>query len=130
MGFPIGANVEGHATFAPALLMRFRYALQDDGAGIQFSGVLGGGVVRNTVVIDEAPDGMNTDTTVMGPLLFGGGLGYILALSGPMRVVAEVNALAAVTAGFDELGSCPGDGCVRPTNGAQFDANLAVLVAF
>jgi hypothetical protein len=130
MGVPIGANVEGHATFAPALLMRFRYALQDDGAGIQFSGVLGGGVVRNTVVIDEAPDGMNTDTTVMGPLLFGGGLGYILALSGPMRVVAEVNALAAVTAGFDELGSCPGDGCVRPTNGAQFDANLAVLVAF
>jgi hypothetical protein len=130
MGFPLGANVEGHATFAPALLMRFRYALREDGEGLQFSGVLGGGVVRNTVVIDEAPEGMNTDTTAMGPLLFGGGLGYLLSLGGPMKLVAEVNALAALTAGFDELGTCPGDGCVRPTNGAQFDANIGVLVAF
>lgn len=130
MGFPLGANVEGHATFAPALLMRFRYGLQEGGDGLQVSGVLGGGLVRNTVEISEAPEGMNTDTTAMGPLLFGGGVGYILALSNAMRLVAEVNALAAVTAGFDELGGCPGDGCVRPTNGAQFDANLGVLVSF
>jgi hypothetical protein len=128
MGFPVGANVDGHATFAPAGLARFRYALGADGDGLQFSGVLGGGIIRNTVVIDEAPDDMNTDTTAMGPLLFGGGLGYILSLGGPMRLVAEVNALAAVTAGFDEIGS--GDGAVSPKNGAEFDANLAVLFAF
>lgn len=131
MGFPIGANVDGHATFAPAGLLRFRYApFGSDGDGVQLSGVLGGGIIRNTVVIDEAPDDMNTDTTAMGPLLFGGGLGYIVSLGGPMRLSAEVNALAAVTAGFDEIGTCPGDGCVTPTNGVQFDANLAVLVAF
>ncbi len=131
MGFPLGANVEGHATFAPAVLMRLRYApIGDDGDGLQLSGVIGGGIIRNTVVIDEAPDGMNTDTTAMGPLLFGAGLGYILAVGGPLKVVAEVNALAAVKAGFDEIGTCPGDGCVRPTNGAEFDANLGVLVAF
>jgi len=132
MGFPLGANVEGHATFAPAGLMRFRYALAADGDGLQFSGALGGGVIRNTVTIDEAPDGMNTDTTVMGPLLVGAGMGYGISLSGPLRVVAEVNALGALKAGFDELGDCSDANatCVRPTNGAQFDASLAMLFSF
>lgn len=130
MGFPIGANVEGHATFAPAGLLRARYALSESGEGLMVSGALGGGVIRNTVEIKDAMDGNNTDTTAMGPLLFGGGVGYSKSLGGPMRLIAELNALAALTAGFDELGPCPGDGCVNPKNGAQFDANIAVLFAF
>jgi len=130
MGFPIGANVDGHATFAPAGLLRVRYALSETGEGVQVSGAIGGGVLRNTVPIKDAVGAMDTDTTAMGPLLFGGGLGYAKSLGGPMRLVAEVNALAAVTAGFSTLGTCPGDGCVEPKNGAQVDANLALLFAF
>lgn len=133
MGFPIGANVEGHATFAPAGLLRVRYALSETGEGIQVSGALGAGIIRNTVQIkDAADDTMNTDTTAMGPVLLGGGVGYAKSLGGPMRIVAEVNALAAFTAGFDELGACGEgqDGCVRPKTGAQVDANLALLFAF
>ena len=129
MGFPIGANVDGHATFAPAGLLRYRYALDSVSNGLQFSGVLGAGVIRNTVTIKNAADDMDTDTTVMGPVLVGGGVGYVYALGGPMRLVAEVNALAAVTAGVNEVG-CPGEGCVALKNGAQFDANIAMLFAF
>ncbi len=133
MGFPVGANVEGHATFAPAGLLRVRYALREDGQGIQVSGTLGGGIIRNTVQIKDATDAnMDTDTTAMGPVLFGGGVGFAKSLGGPMRIVAEVNALAAITAGIDELGPCGEgeDGCVRPKSGAQVDANVALLFAF
>tara|TARA_R110002073_G_scaffold142117_2_gene293638 strand:+ start:180251 stop:181645 length:1395 start_codon:yes stop_codon:yes gene_type:complete len=131
MGFPVGANVDGHATFAPAGLLRVRYALDPSGEGVQVSGAIGAGVIRNTVTIQDPADAnMDTDTTAMGPVLFGGGVGYGMSLGGPMRLVAEVNALAAFTAGFDELGSCPGDGCVRPKTGVQVDANLALLFAF
>ncbi|MCP4445910.1 MAG: hypothetical protein GY811_11280 [Myxococcales bacterium] len=133
MGFPIGANVMGHASFAPAGLLRVRYALSPSGEGIQVSGALGAGVIRNTVQIKDPTDAaMDTDTTAMGPVLFGGGFGYAKSLGGPMKIVAEVNAIAAVTAGFDELGPCGEgeDGCVRPKSGAQVDANLALLFAF
>ncbi len=131
LGFPVGANVDGHATVAPAGLLRVRYALSESGEGIQLSGAIGGGVIRNTVTIKDASDSnMDTDTTAMGPVLFGGGVGYGMSLGGPMRLVAEVNALAAINAGIDELGNCPGNGCVRPKTGAQVDANLALLFAF
>ncbi len=125
MGFPLGANIEGHATFAPAGLLRVRYALSTSGEGIQVSGALGGGMMRNTVEIEDPEvSDMNVDTTVMGPVIFGAGVGYVKSLGGPIRLVAEVNVLAAVTAGIDELGSA------RPKNGAQADANLALLFAF
>lgn len=130
MGFPLGANVEGHATFAPAGLLKARYMLSKGGEGFQVSGAIGGGIIRNIVPIDGAPSDMNTDTTAMGPLLLGAGVGYSKSLGGPMRLVAELGALGALTAGFDELGPCPGDGCVRPKNGVQLDANLALLFAF
>ncbi len=129
-GFPIGANVEGHATFAPAGLLRVRYILDPSGEGVQVSGSIGGGVIRNVVNIENASPGMDTDTTVMGPLLIGGALGYSLSIGGPIRLVAELNALAALTAGIKELGDCPGAGCVKPKNGLQIDANLAFQLAF
>lgn len=129
-GFPIGANVEGHATFAPAGLLRVRYNLDPSGNGIQVAGSIGGGIIRNVVHIDNASPGMDTDTTAMGPLLVGGAVGYSMALGGPIRLVAELNALAALTAGITELGDCPGNGCVKPKNGLQVDANLAFQLAF
>jgi hypothetical protein len=129
MGFAVGANVMGHATAAPAGLLRMRYALAESGSGFQVSGAIGGGIIRHTVKV-EAPSGMDTDTTASGPFLIGGGLGYTKPLSGSMSFVAEVNSLAAVPVGIKEIGTCPGEGCVKPHFGLQFDLNLGVLLAF
>ncbi|HYU15590.1 MAG TPA: hypothetical protein VEL05_05955, partial [Candidatus Acidoferrum sp.] len=132
LGFAIGANVPGHATVAPAGLVRLRYALTGTASdpGLQLSGAAGGGIIRHTVKVDEETPGEDTDTTASGPFLLGGGLGYLISLSGPMQLVAEVNALAAFPGGIKEVGSCPGSGCVRPHFGVELDANLGLLVAF
>lgn len=130
MGFAVGANVMGHATAAPAGLLRVRYALDPSGAGLQVSGSVGGGIIRNTVKVEEAPSGMDTDTTASGPFLIGGGFGYTKPISGAMAFVGEFNALAAVPAGIKEIGTCPGEGCVKPHFGLQFDINLGVLLSF
>lgn len=130
MGFALGANVMGHATAAPAGLLRLRYALDESGAGLQVSGSIGGGIIRHTVKVEEAPGGMDTDTTASGPFLIGGGLGYTKPISGAMSLVGEVNALAAAPVGIKEIGTCPGEGCVKPHFGLQFDINLGLLLAF
>ncbi len=73
---------------------------------------------------------MDTDTTASGPFVVGGGLGYLMPLSGAMNLVAELNALAAFPAGIEEIGPCPGSGCVRPNTSIQADFNLGLLFAF
>jgi tetratricopeptide (TPR) repeat protein len=130
MGFALGANVSGHATAAPSGLLRLRYALSESGLGFQVSASAGGGIIRNTVKVEEAASDMDTDTTASGPFLAGGGIGYVMALSGVSHLVAELSALAAFPGGIDELGPCPGSGCVRPNFGIQADFNLGVLFAF
>lgn len=130
MGFALGANIEGHATAAPAGLVRLRHALAPSGEGLVLSGAVGGGIIRHTVKVEEAPEGMDTDTTASGPFLVGAGVGYVKALSGPLQLVGELNGLAAFPGGIQELGSCPGAGCVEPHFGMQFDVNLGVLMAF
>jgi hypothetical protein len=130
MGFALGANVSGHATAAPSGLLRLRYALSGSGEGLQLSGAAGGGIIRHTVKVEQAAADMDTDTTASGPFLAGGGLGYIMPLSGAMHLVAELNALAAFPAGIEEIGPCPGSGCVRPNTSIQADFNLGILFAF
>jgi hypothetical protein len=130
MGFALGANVSGHATAAPSGLLRLRHALSESGEGLQISGALGGGIIRHTVKVEEAAADMDTDTTASGPFLVGGGLGYLMPLSGAMNLVAELNALAAFPAGIEEIGPCPGSGCVRPNTSIQADFNLGLLFAF
>jgi hypothetical protein len=130
MGFAVGANVMGHATAAPAGLLRLRYALDESGAGFQVSGAIGGGIIRHVVKVEEAPSGMDADTTASGPFLIGGGVGYKKPISGSMAFVGELNSLAAVPVGIKEIGTCPGEGCVKPHFGLQFDINLGVLMSF
>jgi hypothetical protein len=130
LGFAIGANVMGHATQAPSGVLRLRYALDESGDGFQISGAAGGGIIRHTVKVEQAADGMDTDTTASGPFLVGGGLGYIMPINSVMRLVAELNALAAIPGGIEEIGPCPGSGCVRPQFAVQMDLNLGVLFAF
>jgi hypothetical protein len=130
MGFALGANIDGHATAAPAVLGRVRHALAASGDGLVLSGAVGFGIIRHTVKVEQAPEGMDTDTTASGPFLVGAGLGYLKAMSGSLRLVGELNGLAAFPGGIQELGTCPGAGCVEPNFGFQFDLNLGLLVAF
>jgi hypothetical protein len=130
MGLALGANVSGHATAAPSGLLRLRFALSDSGEGFLLSLAGGGGIIRNTVKVEAASSGMDTDTTASGPFIAGAGLGYLKALSGATHFVAELNALAAFPAGIEELGPCPGSGCVRPHFGVEVDVNFGLLFAF
>ena len=131
-GFPVGANIMGHATGAPAGLIRARYALDPSGDGLQVTGSIGAGLLRHTVTIENQQPDMDTDTTASGPVLLGVGAAYVRPLSGPMKFIVELNSIAAFTAGFDELGDCAedGQGCIRPSFGLQLDANLGILFAF
>ncbi len=130
MGFPIGANLMGHATAAPSGVVRMRYTTRETGTGLALSGAIGGGIIRHTVKLKEpVSEQMDTDTVASGPLILGAGVGYIASLGGPIRFIAELNALAGVPV-IDELGTCPGSGCVRPNLGVQMDANLGLMFAF
>ena len=130
MGFAFGANVMGHASQAPSGVLRLRYSLDESGDGFQLSAAAGGGIIRHTVKVEQAVEGMDTDTTASGPFLVGGGLGYLIPINSVMRFVAELNALAAIPGGIEEIGPCPGSGCVRPQFAVQMDLNLGVLFAF
>lgn len=124
IGFPIGANIDGHATTAPAALVRMRYAFGETGNGVQVSGSLGGGIIRNTIKLREANPEMDTDIAAIGPLLAGFGAGYIAPLGGPVKLTAEVSTLAAVPV-VDELGSA------KVLNfGLQVDVNIGLLFGF
>jgi hypothetical protein len=136
LGFPIGANRQGHATAAPAGFLRLRYALSPEGGGIAFSGSVGGGFIRNTVKLTNAPDDMNVDTTLMGPLFVGGGAGYIASLGGPIKFLAEVNATMGIPV-IDQMGTCPSApgevkdaSCLQPNFGLEVDANLGLMFGF
>lgn len=96
IGVPLGANVEGHATLAPAVLARLRYSLADNGEGIRIMGQLGAGILRNTIKLDTSMPTMDTDVVAQGPLLVGGGVGYKKQLGGGIAFLAEGSALAGI----------------------------------
>jgi hypothetical protein len=129
MGFPIGANLPGHATAAPAGFLRYRHALDASGDGLQVSASIGGGIIRHTVKLSDATAEEDTDTAATGPLFIGGGAGYTHAMGGPIKFVAELNAIAGIPV-VEEMGTCPGSGCVKPNFALHFDVNLALLFAF
>src|SRR5690606_8712984 len=69
LGFPIGANIPGHRPVAPAGLLRVRHNLSSGGSGVTVVGGVGGGVVSDTIALDGAPEGMDTDVVSLGPVL-------------------------------------------------------------
>jgi len=96
IGFPIGANVDGHATAAPGALVRVRYALAKNGEGVRVMGQLGAGIMRNTIKLDNSEPGMDTDVVAQGPLLVGGGAGFVKRLAGAVSVTADLSLLAGI----------------------------------
>ena len=127
MGFPIGANIEGHSTGAPAGMIRLRHALGDGQDGLQVTGSIGGGIMRSTIKLTEAEMGMDTDIVATGPLLVGAGAAYTAALGGPIKFVAELNAIAGIPV-IGELGAEPNT--FKLNFGVQFDLNLGLMFGF
>lgn len=123
LGFPIGANLPGHAVAAPALLVRMRRAAEPDGTGLQLSAVLGAGYARHTVGLAVPTFGGDTDTAAAGPLLVGGGGGYVLKLGGPLRLAAEADLLVAVPVVAEFVGA-------ETAFGVHLGFDLALVVAF
>lgn len=118
IGMPIGANVEGHATAAPGALARVRFALSENGDGVRVMGQVGAGILRNTIKLDAAMNGMDTDVVAQGPLLIGGGIGYAKHLSSSLSFTADLSVLAGIAV-VDRLGSAP-----KLNNGAGADLSI------
>lgn len=128
IGLPIGANVnavdrEGHSTIAPGGMLRVRYALSPTGEGIRVMGQVGGGVMRNTIHLKTMVDGMDTDIVGQGPLLIGGGVGYMKKLSNNFAFVADLSALAGIAI-VDQVGG------LNVNNGFGADLSLGIAVGF
>ena len=122
LGIPVGANVDGHATAAPGGLLRVRYALGATGEGVRLMGQAGAGILRNTIKLDNAQPGMDTDVVAQGPLLLGGGIGYTKRLSGNVSMIADLSVLAGIAV-VKSIGPAP-----VLNNG--FGADLSVGVQF
>ncbi|MCX5746491.1 MAG: tetratricopeptide repeat protein [Proteobacteria bacterium] len=124
LGIPLGANIDNHATLAPAVVARVRYTLSDSGEGVRLMGQVGGGIIRNTLKVDNEMPGMDTDIVAQGPLLIGAGLGYMKRLGSSLQFVADLSALAGIAV-VDKLGSAP-----ALNSGVTADLSLGIVVGF
>lgn len=118
VGLPIGANVDGHATAALGGLARVRISLAENGDGPRVMAQVGAGVLRNTIKLDAAADGMDTDIVAQGPLLIGGGIGYAKHLSSSMSFIADFSVLAGIAV-VDHFSAAP-----KLNNGVGADLSI------
>ena len=125
LGIPIGANVDGHATLAPAGLVRVRYGLGEGGEGVRVMGQIGAGILRNTITLDNPTAGMDTDIVAQGPLLLGGGVGFTKKLSGNIAFVVDISALAGIAV-INHLGTAPNMTALN--TGISADASIGISV--
>lgn len=123
LGFTIGANIQGHSTGAPAALLRLRKSLSEDGNGLQLNASIGGGIIRHTVKLANAPAEMDTDTTATGPVFIGGGAAYTKPMGGSLKFVAELNAIAGIPI-VEEFGG------VKPNFALHVDVNIGFMFGF
>jgi hypothetical protein len=130
IGFPLGADVAGAATLAPAVFGRVSYRFGDEG-GAYVHGDVGGGYIRHTIALSASSASMNmgsTDTFVTGPLLIGAGGGWIQPLGkGPLRFVVDVNVIAGIPI-IDQIGS--GARASEPGFALHADLSLGLGLAF
>jgi hypothetical protein len=122
-GFPIGANVMGHATIAPAGFARVRYGLSASGQGLRVMGEIGGGILRNTIKLDTMMPGMNTDIVAQGPLLVGAGVGFTRHLGGSIVFQADLDVITGIAV-VEKLGSA------ILNSGISADLTLGVAFGF
>lgn len=104
LGVPVGANFDGHSTYAPAGLARLRYALSPTGEGLHVFAQAGFGFVRHAVRVDNPQPGMDTDVLAQGPVLIGGGMGATMNLTPSVALFADMTLLGAIAV-VDRLGT-------------------------
>jgi hypothetical protein len=129
IGFPLGANVSGKATLAPAALARATYIFGRH-KGAYLHGDLGGGLIRHVVKLSTASATTamgDTDTYATGPLLVGGGAGYLFPIGGSLRFVIDLNVLAGIPV-VSKLGSDAK--ATKPGFAINADLSLGMLIAF
>lgn len=124
LGFPIGANITGHSTTAPAGFVRVRYALSSAGDGVRVMGELGGGFLRSTIKLDNMMPGMNTDIVAQGPLLLGAGIGFARHLSRSIAFQVDLDVITGIAI-VSKLGSA-----TRLNSGISADMSLGLAVGF
>jgi hypothetical protein len=126
LGFPIGANITGHSTIAPAGFLRLRYALSASGSGLGVMAEIGAGILRNTLKLDAASTtpGMETDIVAQGPLLLGAGIGYVQRLGGTLALFIDLEAIAGIAV-VSEVGSA-----IHLNSGISADMKLGLAVGF
>jgi hypothetical protein len=124
-GLPIGANIMGHSTLAPAGFLRVRRAFSASGDGLRVMGELGGGILRNTIKLDAtaAGGGMDVDIVAQGPLLVGAGIGYAKRF-GSLAFLVNLDAIAGIAV-VHKLGSA-----IHLNTGISADMSLGVAVGF
>ncbi|HEU4735089.1 MAG TPA: tetratricopeptide repeat protein [Kofleriaceae bacterium] len=103
-GLPLGANIAGHSTIAPAGFVRVGYALSPSRDGLHVMAELGFGILRNTIQLGTDTPGMDVDVVAQGPLLLGAGAGYAHHLGRTVAVFGELDAVAGIAI-IDQLGS-------------------------
>ncbi|MBK9037373.1 MAG: tetratricopeptide repeat protein [Myxococcales bacterium] len=124
VGFPIGANRDGHATAAIAGLVRVIHSFSPGGGGLHVAGGIGGGILRDTIQLDGVPAGdMDVDIVAMGPLLVNAGAGYAASLGSSLAFVAQFNAIVGVPV-VSEIDTS------RLNFGVHIDANLGLVIGF
>lgn len=124
MGLPIDANVDGHATGAPGGLLRVRYALAPTGEGLRVMGQVGVGYLRNTLKLDTTmTTGGDTDIVAQGPLLIGGGIGYMKRLGNTVAFIADFDVLAGIAV-VNKIGLSP------LNSGVSADAQVGFAIGF
>jgi hypothetical protein len=126
IGFPVGANIPGHSSLAPAGFVRARYALSHAGSGLGAMVELGGGILRNTLKLDASATGpgMDTDIVAQGPLLIGAGIGYTQRIGTMIALFVDLEAIGGLAV-VKQVGSA-----VHLNTGISGDMKLGVAVGF
>jgi len=124
LGLPLGANITGHSTIAPAGFVRVGYTFGGPIDGLHVMAELGAGILRNTIKLTTQTPGMDTDIVAQGPLLAGAGVGYAWRLGRMVAMLVDVDAIAGLAVA-DKLGSA-----IHLNTGISGDMRVGVAVAF
>lgn len=123
-GLPLGANIMGHSSLAPAGLVRLGYAFSDPSDGLHVMAELGFGILRNTIQLDTDTPGMDTDVVAQGPLLLGTGIGYAKRLGGSLSLLLDLDIIGGIAI-VNKLGTA-----VHLNNGLGADMRLGLAFGF
>ncbi len=132
IGIPLGANVQGAATAAPAGFVRVTKSLGKGLGGFYLHGDIGGGFVRYIIKLrrtsSTGTEG-DTDTVATGPLFLGGGAGWRKALGGPAYFFIDLHIEIGIPI-IQEIGGGGGTAPIKPGFAVNTDLSLGIALAF